>query len=265
MTLGVYTLASISIGLALSAWVAAPALVVLIEWLLVLLGALVGTAVVVLGFRRYAWIELGIVYGVFLLLSDRESRKQYVKGLFAVAVATGIAIALTWSQLHWSERLASVNPWTTKQENSYSRTNQGHMDDILDGLDQVRAHPLFGLGVGVTYVGTRTARWKGEAGMVHNGPIEIWIKFGVIGVLMYISLYLWLFASAWKRRRGTRYSDLLAWGGGAFLLGNFLVNFTVYSWPFNVWEKSVLIFAVFAVAWPHRREQSADHREVMPL
>ena len=33
-----------------------------------LFGALVGTAVVALGFRRYAWVELGVVYGVFLLL-----------------------------------------------------------------------------------------------------------------------------------------------------------------------------------------------------
>jgi hypothetical protein len=43
MTLGVYTLVSILIGLALSAWSAAPPLMVLIEWLLVVLAALVGT------------------------------------------------------------------------------------------------------------------------------------------------------------------------------------------------------------------------------
>jgi hypothetical protein len=43
MTLGVYTLVSILIGLALSAWSAAPPLMMLIEWLLVVLAALVGT------------------------------------------------------------------------------------------------------------------------------------------------------------------------------------------------------------------------------
>lgn len=42
-TLGVYTLVSILIGLALSAWSAAPPLMVLIEWLLVVFAALVGT------------------------------------------------------------------------------------------------------------------------------------------------------------------------------------------------------------------------------
>ena len=71
---------------------------------------------------------------------------------------------------------------------------------------------MVGLGVGITYVGKRTARWKGDAGMVHNGPVEMWIKFGILGLITYVALYLALFWSIWKRRRGTRYSDLLAWG-----------------------------------------------------
>ena len=217
-------------------------------------GALVGTAVVALGFRRYAWVELGVVYGVFLLLTDRTSRRQYLKGLFVVLVAVAVAVAMTWSQLHWSERFASLDPWQTKVENKYATTNQGHLDEIRDGLDQVQKNPVVGLGVGITYVGQRTARWKGDAGMVHNGLVEMWIKFGILGLVTYVGLYMALFWSIWKRRRGTRYSDLLAWGAGAFLFGNFLINATVYPWPFGVWEKSILIFAMIAVAFPVRPE-----------
>jgi hypothetical protein len=45
MTISVYTLFSIQIGLALSAWGGAPPLMVLIEWLMVVAAAFVGTAV----------------------------------------------------------------------------------------------------------------------------------------------------------------------------------------------------------------------------
>ena len=45
---------------------------------------------------------------------------------------------------------------------------------------------MTGLGVGVLYHPTRTARWKGDAGMVHNGPIEVWIKFGILGMLVFL-------------------------------------------------------------------------------
>jgi hypothetical protein len=212
-------------------------------------GVAIGTMVVVLAFRRYAWVELATVFGVFALLSGRD-RKKYLKGVLAVVVAGTVAVAVTWSTLQWSERFASLNPLTTKSQNALAATNQSHIDDILDGVDQIQAHPVVGLGVGITYVGQRTARWKGDAGMVHNGPVEIWIKFGILGFLLYFVLYGILFVRIWKRRKGTSVTDLLAWGAGAFLLGNWLVNSTVYSWPFGVWEKSVLLFVMVALAFP---------------
>ena len=59
--------------------------------------------------------------------------RQYVKGLSRRGGATGVAVALTWSQLHWSEQPRQPQPLDDKQENSYRATNQGHMDEILDG------------------------------------------------------------------------------------------------------------------------------------
>lgn len=44
-TLGLYTLISIGVGLVLSAWVVSPLVMVLIDWLAVVLGALAGTAI----------------------------------------------------------------------------------------------------------------------------------------------------------------------------------------------------------------------------
>ena len=209
----------------------------------------VGTAVVVLAFRRYAWVEIAVVFGSFLLFSG-ANRRKYLLGALGVLAAGAIAVGLTWSSLDWAGRLSSLNPTETRSQNVLATTNAGHLNDILDGLDQVRAHPLTGLGVGVLYHPTRSASWKGEAGMVHNAPIEVWIKFGILGLVVFVATYFMLFREIWRRRRGRKVSDLLAFGGGTFLLGNFVVIFSVYSWPFGAWEKGILIFCVIAMAFP---------------
>jgi O-antigen ligase len=212
-------------------------------------GIVVGTAVVILAFRRYAWVELATVFGAFVMLSG-ANRRRYLVSVAAVGVVGIVTVAATWSALDWGSRLASLDPTQTRAENVYATTNQGHIDDILDGWDQVRAHPVTGLGVGVLYHPTRSATWKGEAGMVHNAPIEVWIKFGILGVLIFFAIYFVLFRDIWRRRRRGRISDLLAFGGGAFLLGNFVVICTVYPWAFSTWEKGILIFSVIAMAYP---------------
>ena len=103
--------------------------------------------------------------------------------------------------------------------------------------------------------------------MVHNGPIEMWIKFTVLGFFAFFAVYFFLFRAVWRRRHGTNYSDLLAWGAGSFLLGQFFVTVTVYEWPFGVWEKSILEFSCVAMIFcrhvdeasrrPRRRSMSA--------
>ena len=71
-----------------------------------------------------------------------------------------LTIALTWSSLDWGGRFASLDPTQTRAENIYATTNQGHINDILDGFDEVKAHPIAGLGVGVLYHATA------------DGPVE---------------------------------------------------------------------------------------------
>ena len=189
----------------------------------------------------------------FPLLSKRRAR--YLKAAALLAGAGALAIVLTWSSLQWGERFASLDPTASRSTNALAATNQGHLDDIRDGLDQVRAHPVFGLGVGVLYVGKRTVAWKGAAGMVHNAPVEVWIKFGLLGLMTYALIYATLFRRLWQRRGGTRYADLVAWGVFAFFLANFFISITVYSWPFGDSERGVLFFGLLAAAFPRLEEQ----------
>ena len=226
-------------------------------------GIAVGTAVVVLAFRRYAWVELATVFGAFILFSG-VNRRRYLVSIAGLAAVCLITVGLTWSSLDWGGRLASLDPTQTRADNVYATTNQGHINDILDGFDEVKAHPITGLGVGVLYQPRRTAQWKGQAGMVHNAPVEVWIKFGLLGLGVFITVYVILFRDIWRRRNRGRICDLLAFGGGAFLLGNAIVIGTVYSWPFGAPEKAILIFALIAMAYPPGWRQSPPARTTVP-
>jgi len=218
------------------------------------------TMVVVLAFRRYAWIELGTVFAVFLLISGHD-RRRYLMGAAGLFTCAVIAIVFLGSSLNWADRFASLDPTASKQNNAVAATNAGHIDEIKDGMDQIRAHPITGLGVGILYVGQRTARWKGDAGMVHNGPIEMWIKYTVVGFVAFFAVYFILFRAVWRRRHGNRYSDMLAIGAGSFLLGQFFVTATVYAWPFGVWEKAILEFACIAMMFPRHVDEPQEEIE----
>ncbi len=203
------------------------------------------TMVVVLGFRRYAWLELATVFGVYLVLSGRK----YLKGPVVMAVATAAAIVLLGSSLNFSGRIASLNPSASRDSSIYATTNQGHIDAVMDGLYEIKSHPITGLGTGVSFVGHVTHQVIGQT---QNGPVETWIRYSIVGALVFFLVYYRLFRDLWRRKRGTRYSDQLGWGIGAFLFGQFLVVCTFYPWPFDTSEKAVLSFSVLAMAYPWR-------------
>ncbi len=101
---------------------------------------------------------------------------------------------------------------------------------------------------------TRTAQWKGDAGMVHNAPVEVWIKFGLLGLGRLLRdlrdpvprhLETAKPAAADLRSPVVRRRRVPA-------SGNFVVIGTVYSWPFGASEKGILIFTLIAMAYPPR-------------
>ena len=162
-----------------------------------------------------------------------------------------VTIALTWSRSTGAERLASLDPTQTRAENVYATTNQGHIDDILDGWDQVRAHPITGLGVGVLYHGhahgplegrrrdgAQRARSRSGSSSGSSGCSSFFAR-----LLHPVPRHL----AAAPRQRILRPPGV---GRRRLPAGNFVVICTVYSWPFSTWEKCILIFTLIAMAYP---------------
>ncbi len=167
-------------------------------------GDLVGTSVVALAFRRYAWVELAIVFAAFVLLLSGASRRRYLVAIGGVAAACLITVALTWSSLDWSGRLNSLDPTLTRDRTSTRRRIRATSTTSSTAGTRSAHTRCSGSGWASSTSAQRTAQWKGDAGMVHNAPIEVWIKFGLLGLVVFVAIYVILFRDIWRRRNRGR-------------------------------------------------------------
>jgi len=83
----------------------------------------------------------------------------------------------------------------------------GHLNDMRLGIIQVKKHPFWGVGYGRSGIGFqkremgRQLRNAPTITWVHNGFLTIWIQFGIVGVLVYIFLFLKIFITHWRGYR----------------------------------------------------------------
>jgi hypothetical protein len=214
-----------------------------------LLGVLLPGAVIILSFRRFAWVELVLALGIVLVLGGR--RRQYrVRSLLTTGVmVVGATAAIGYGSpdKSFGERLDSLDIGAGSSTGlTYSSTNDAHLNDIRDAWDVITRHPIWGLGVGTTYTAERTADWKSTSGMVHNGPLDVWIKFGLAGVLFYAAGMAMLIRTTSRRLS----EEAFAGGVFAFFVGQLAVTSTVFAWPFATLAGSILFFCCVSLVHP---------------
>jgi len=200
---------------------------------------IVGSAtflLVLLSFRRTIWAELAI--GALVLAALQKKRRIV---LFAsIVVAFAFILGLGGQRVY--QRVESMNPFAAGQS-EYTSTNEDHVNDVLDALDQVKQDPLLGIGLGRTYRTPRISDWKAESWGVHNGLLHVWLLYGLLGLVA----YLWLHASLfrWLNRLQAARSDprarAFAQVGLAYLVGPFLVSFAFSPWPYGAFNTDLLV------------------------
>ena len=60
-------------------------------------------------------------------------------------------------------------------------------------MDQVHRHPVMGIGLGRSFQTQRIRDWKEESVMVHNAPLHVWLKYGLMGLVCYVWFHVALF------------------------------------------------------------------------
>jgi hypothetical protein len=194
---------------------------------------------VLLSFRRTIWAELAI--GALILAALQRKRRLAAFGLIVVVGA--FIVGLGGERVY--RRAESMNPFAAGQS-EYTNTNEDHINDVLDALDQVKQHPLLGIGLGRTYRTPRISDWKAESWGVHNGLLHVWLLYGLLGLVAYLwfhaSLFRWL-----KRLQAARSAPrarAFAQVGLAYLVGPFLVSFAFSPWPYGALNTDLLVFFI---------------------
>jgi hypothetical protein len=206
-------------------------------WWAILGGA--GFMVVLLSLRRTAWGALAI--GLLVVVPFLEKRRLAV---FTMLLLT-LGIAVRVGDDRFYRRAQSLNPFADSSSD-YARTNEDHIGDVLDAVDQVKENPILGIGLGRTYQTSRITGWKTESWGVHNGPLHAWVVYGFLGMLAYLWFHMNLFR--WLRRLQATHTDSRVRAflqvGLAFLLGLFVMSLGFSPWPYGELQGTILIFFI---------------------
>jgi len=159
--------------------------------------AFVGSALLVM-FSKGAYVAL-VGFVLVAILTVPRWRLPLIGGLVAVAaIATQISLVY--------QRLVTVLP-----------SLQGREAIFGAALDDIRAHPLFGVGLGgFTY------QFRGVTPEIypHDMWLTFWVEIGLLGVLAFAAVFLMLLWTGWRAWPGAPRADRAAiWGvlGGLIL------------------------------------------------
>jgi O-Antigen ligase len=229
---------------------------------------------VLLCFRRTLWTQLGVATLLLLMLQKkRRARKLVLATLAVVIVATALGPA-------FYERMQSMD--FTQDESEFSQGNPDHVGEVLDAWEQALQHPVMGIGLGRSFQTARIQGWKEESVMVHNAPLHVWLKYGLLGLVCYVWFHAAVFHTLWSRMKSDRpnakarliarlistgedmpYHRLVDTGEDVpfqqstrafvcaalvFLAAQFVVSLGFTPWPYSSLQSTTLIAFVLAVA-----------------
>ena len=216
---------------------------------------------VLLCFRRTFWAELGIGTLILIVMLKRGRGRTLVLATLMIATVTGV-LGPTFFQ-----RVQSLD--FSSGESEFSQGNPDHVGEVLDAWDQVQKQPLLGIGLGRSFQTLRVQTWKEESVMVHNAPLHVWMKYGLMGLACYVWFHIAVFRWLWRtqkqssiekmqfhrvgvmRRRAASslaVACVITSAALAYLAAQFVVTLGFAPWPYSSLQSTTLIAFVLAMA-----------------
>lgn len=194
--------------------------------------AAISSLVVVMSFRRSFWLMLLAGLGMVAWRAARlRSIARLSRAVFVgVFVLLGAVIALGPDTL--AERAQS---FSLSSANRFSVTNSDHLGDLLDAWHVIQENPVLGLGIGTFCATDAIIDWKDQSFEVHSAVLNAWLKFGVLGVVVYIGFHLRWIRAALRIPPSVMCGST---GAGIFLIG-VQIHALLQTWPYASFQLSV--------------------------
>lgn len=196
---------------------------------------------VFLGFRRTAMIITfgGIITtSLFIIISQKSSFNKIFIVLISLFTLSFSAIYIDKMIFDgkYSERIVSVVDFDAVEGTS----NYEHLADANDALNVIRNHPITGAGLGTTIPGRILANY-GEDIPFHSPHLHSWVKFGIFGLIAYLSLNFWAIKSAFffnrTRLNLININSASIWGFAASIALSCYLLFAIKMPPFYLDQK----------------------------
>jgi len=205
--------------------------------------------------RKMFWVIAGVAAVLLVLLSLRRTFwGEMALGIVVVAILQKnrrclwalvlVPLLLFGYSDRFYLRAKSMNPLA--ERSSYSVTNEDHVGDVLDALDVVEEHPVLGIGLGQSYRTRRITAWKTESWEVHNALLHVWVFYGLLGLIAFLSFHASLFH--WLKKLQATEADprvqAFCQVGLAYLVGQFCMSCGFTPWFYGALGTDILIFFV---------------------
>jgi len=162
--------------------------------------------VIVLTLRRYLWIELIIAYNVIFYYHFRFNRINLNKNIINISLIATLALSATIyvgfdklaENYYLGRLLTSLSMVSSEFESEYG-SDTGHIDEIKEGWYNVKNNFFLGISPfgNKLMVRDKTASWQRDSLTVHNAFLYNWLKFGLLGFILFTVFYLLSFRLAY--------------------------------------------------------------------
>jgi O-antigen ligase len=196
--------------------------------------ALAESLLVMLSLRRTYWGELAVGMTLLLILVKRR------RLVIAVLTAT-LILALSFAGKHVLARAESFDIFAAG-ESPYTRTNAGHVGDVLDAWDHIKENPVMGIGLARPYKTKRIRFWKTESWGVHNALLHTWLLYGLLGLIGYVWFHTRLLGWLSRTQRMIKHPAVRAFSQVALasVAGTFVMSLGFTPWPYGSLQRNVV-------------------------
>jgi O-Antigen ligase len=222
-------------------------------WMLI--GAPIALIALTLSYRRSFWIAAVFTIVVVVIIASRR-RGRAVLAIGATTLVLALVGAMTIgassddpSSSPLAERAQTITPGSLGS----NRGDRYRMDERANVIENIEAHPVTGIGLGVDWEVNRPLAEAHDRRYAHVAILWYWLAFGVLGLVAYVTLVMTGLGAAvrvWRRHPDPVVQVCSIAGFGA-ILGLAIVELTA---TFTGVEPrfSLLIGALFgwlAAAW----------------
>jgi O-antigen ligase len=170
-------------------------------WMLA--GAPIAFLALVVSYRRSFWIAGALTLVVVIIIaSRRRGRAVLAIGAVALALAVVGVVAVGSSENPQASPLVQRAQTLSPGEFGSNRGDRYRMDERKNVLQNIREHPLTGIGLGVSWEVHYPLAESHDRRYAHVAFLWFWLAFGPLGAIAYVFLLfsaLWTAVRLWRR------------------------------------------------------------------